>query len=74
MNLKYNFINPIIILFFGLYFYSSSRKYTMLKEQEQINQYTNFLDDNRTSIKVHDINEEYNTSPVEPDIKDGFSE
>ena len=58
MNLNYNFINPIIFLFVSLYFYSSTRKYTMLKEQEQINQYTNFLDDNRTSIKVHDINEE----------------
>ena len=48
MNLKYNFINPIIILFVGLYFYSSTRKYIMLREQEQIYHYTNFLDDNRT--------------------------
>jgi hypothetical protein len=60
MNLNYNFINPIIFLFVSLYFYSSTRKYTMLKEQEQINQYTTFLNDNRTFIKVHDINEEYN--------------
>ncbi len=60
MNLKYNIINPIIILFFSLYFYSYTRKYIILREQEYIYKNINFRDENKNQIKVHDVNKEYN--------------